>query len=57
MPLKLELLIRHRMPHALFQVSRDHFLRMRIQRLLEILPARIRVRVGEQAIVEAHLGL
>ena len=54
MPLKLELLIRHRMPHTLLQVNRNHFLRIRIQRPLEILPARIRVRVGEQAVVQTH---
>lgn len=54
MPLKLESILRQRLRQLLFQISRHHFLRIRIQRQLEILPSRIRLRVGEQPVVQPH---
>lgn len=51
MPFELESIIRQRFCHPMFKVGSNHFLRIRIQTFLEILPARIRIRIGEEAVV------
>jgi hypothetical protein len=54
--LELEALLGHRIRQARFQVGRDGFQRVRIQQGLEVLAAGVRLRIGEQAVVQAHFG-
>ena len=53
-PLELEALVRLRLAHARLEVGGDHFQRVRIKRGDEVLAAGVRLRLGEQAVVQAH---
>jgi hypothetical protein len=54
--LELELLVWLRSGQAGLDVGGDHLLAVRIQAGLEVLAARVRLRLGEQAVVQAHFS-
>ncbi len=56
MTLELEALVAHGILQARFQIRRDRLERIRIEHRLEVLAAGIRLRVQEQAVVQAHFG-